>query len=91
MQPLRKDFLVVADDRHVVGGNHVAHPDRRRHLAVREVMHDLARGPLARRRPRVELRIGGPGNRVRHRAIALFVLRDELFPCLEVHALRILR
>src|SRR4029079_5160523 len=39
-------FLVVADDHRLVLGDEAAKPNRGRHLAVGEVMHDLARRPL---------------------------------------------
>ena len=53
----RELVLVVAGDLRVVGGDQHPQPDRRGHLAVGEMMHDLARAticpaPAARRAPR---------------------------------------
>ena len=50
IEPARELVLVVADDARVRRRDQQPQADRRRHLAVGEVMHDLARGPLARRR-----------------------------------------
>src|SRR5439155_1751807 len=85
VQPPRKLVLVVADDLRIVDGDQMPEPDCRRHLAVGEVMRDLACGPLGWRWPRVELFIGGAGERVGDNTVAVLVLVDESIACNFVH------
>ena len=70
-------LLVVRPNRRVLFGDEQSQPDGRRHLAVGEVMHDLARAPFAGRRPGVELFVGRALERGGHFAIAVLVLGDE--------------
>src|SRR5205814_6528281 len=70
--------LVEAHDLWTIDRHEQPQPDCRGHLAVGQVMHDLARRPLPRCGMRVELLVGGTHERFRHGAIAVLVLIDEL-------------
>src|SRR6185295_7325328 len=75
--PPRELFLVVADDEGRVLGDEPPQTNRRGHLAVGEVMDDLARRPLPGRRPPVQLRLRRPLERRRHHGVAFLVLLHQ--------------
>src|SRR5260370_12325195 len=76
--------LVIAEDHRLVLGQKAPDPDRRHHLAVREVMGGLPRGPLAARRA-IELLIGDPLECVNHDAVPVAIPRDQPLSFRSVH------
>jgi hypothetical protein len=75
MELSRELFLIVAANHRPVFSEQTPEADRRRHLAVGEVMDDLARGPFARRRPAIEVGVGCSLERSRHLRVTVLVLR----------------
>src|SRR6202158_5052730 len=71
-------LLVISVDDRLVLGQQAADPDRGRHLAVREVMSDLARRPLAAGGA-IQLLGLDSLQRVHHHAVAVAVSLDQ--PC----------
>ncbi len=78
-------LLIVRPNSRVLFGDEQTQPDSRRHLAVGQVVDDLAGTPFVRRRPRVELGLGRAVERRSHFAIPVFVSGDELRAPLPVH------
>src|ERR1044072_3455893 len=84
-QALGEQRLVVAVNDGLVLHQQLSKPQRRRGLAVREMMHDLRGAPLARDGMRRELARGQSGERLLHRAHARAVPDDEILPFSVVH------
>src|SRR6185436_1681888 len=72
--------LVVALDDGVVLDQEAPEPDAGDRLAVRQVMHDLSRAPLAGRRTPVTLVGRDARQRAHHLVVARLVLRDQRLP-----------
>src|SRR5204862_7249773 len=77
--------LVVAENGGIVGGKQQPQTDRRRHLAVRKVMHNLPRGPLAWSGTRVQILGGCSGQGFGDDAVTVFVLIDQFFADPDIH------
>jgi len=77
--------LVMADNGRPVRSHEQPEPDRRRHLAIREVMDDLANRPLAFPWREVEFGIAGAGQRFGHHRVSLLVAFDELTSDCDFH------
>src|ERR1700682_3342918 len=77
-------LLVVSVDDRLVLGQQAADPDRGLLLAVREVMRDLARRPLAAAGA-IQLLGLDSLQRVHHHAVAVAVSLDQLCPLLRFH------
>jgi hypothetical protein len=80
VQAPRELGFVVAVNLRPVLRNQSTQTDRRRHLAVGQVMHDLARRPFPWRRMCVELLVGRADERLGDRAVSILVLVDQLLP-----------
>src|SRR5688572_3844828 len=85
VQPGGELLLVIRSNRRVLLGDEQPQPDRGRHLAVREVMHDFPGAPLVSRWPRVELPVRSTCERIGHLAIPIFVSGDEMRSSLMIH------
>ena len=74
--------LVVAGDARSVDREQQPQAHRRCHLAVGEVMHHLARRPLAGRRSRIQVLVLRADQRLGDDAVSVLVLIDQLLASL---------
>src|SRR5687767_13646934 len=86
MKAPRELILVVPHDLRARGRDKKAQADGRGHLAVTQVMRDLASRPFARRRRRVEFLIRRASECLGDDAIAILVLIDQRLATISIHA-----
>jgi hypothetical protein len=77
LKPSGELLLIVALDDGAIFGEQPTQPDCRRHLAIGEMMNDLARRPLVASGPRIELRVGGACKRRFDDGVAVLVLLNQ--------------